>query len=212
MFIDSWILLIIFLTLCVIAGAIIKFLIRPEIEKEVGKQKDELYSENLELKKKIEDINGSQRALQAVNVERNQNLALLKIRALIVKFIRWEKPSRQARIILSLLTAILATIGIFAFLQNIDETQPVDFWGIAAFMFIFAYFIWGSIIETAWKQKQLNLMRREFFEMIRASKNPLEARDNLINWMSTSIDVADPVRRLIEGLLDKWLRQDLNKL
>ncbi len=211
MLITFGIFLVAFLSACILSGAIIKYIIRPNIEKETRKNTEALHIENIELKQKLTELTFSERAIQAVEIERVQNVSLLNIRALIVKFVRWERPSRQIRIYLSFLTALLLTLIIFQFIQNVDETQKLDFWGISAIMFMFSYFIWGSVIETTWKQRQINKMRDEFLKMIKLSKNPLEARDNLIDWMASSIDIADPVRRLIEGLLEQWIRQDIKK-
>ncbi|MGH1351551.1 MAG: hypothetical protein ACRBBN_12220 [Methyloligellaceae bacterium] len=211
MLITFGIFLVAFLSICILAGAIIKYIIRPGIKKEIENKEQELRLENLELKKKLTELTFSERTIQMVEIERVQNLALLNMRALIVRYVKWERPSRQIRIYLSFITALLSTLIIFQFIHNVDETQELDFWGICALMFIFCYYIWGSIIETTWKQRQLNKMKVEFFKMISLSKNPLEARDNLIEWMAGSIDVADPIRRFIEGLLETWMRQDIRK-
>lgn len=194
-----------------VAAAIYYFILLPLTKKKATEDKREVEAQVLELKKKVGEYDGIARMEQMRNVERFQNIAVMNARALITKLIFWEKPTRVLRDILSLITAVIITIVIRFLLRDTHEMVPVDYALIGGFMFFFSYFLWGSIIETYWKQKQLGLLRKQFGDMMRLSANPLAARDGLIEWMNKSPAVNPKISKMLEGILEKWLREDLDK-
>ncbi len=194
-----------------VAVIIYSFILLPLVRKKSSEDKREVQAENIELKKKVGEYDGIARMEQMRNVERFQNIAVMNSRVLITKFTFWEKPTRVVRDILSLITAGVITLIIAFLLRQTHEMAPVDFALIGGFMFFFSYFLWGSIIETYWKQKQLGLLRKQFGDMMRLSANPLAARDGLVDWMEKSPAVNDKVKKMMEGILDKWLKEDLDK-
>ncbi len=194
-----------------VAVIIYSFILLPLVRKQSSEDKREVQAENIELKKKVGEYDGIARMEQMRNVERFQNIAVMNSRVLITKFTFWEKPTRVVRDILSLITAGVITLIIAFLLRQTHEMAPVDFALIGGFMFFFSYFLWGSIIETYWKQKQLGLLRKQFGDMMRLSANPLAARDGLVDWMEKSPAVNDKVKKMMEGILDKWLKEDLDK-
>lgn len=194
-----------------LSAVIYSFLLKPAAEKKATADKRELQAENIALKKKVGDYDGIARMEQMRNVERFQNIAVMNARGLITKFAFWEKPTRVARDLLSLATAAAITLIIRFLLRETHDMVPVDYALIGGFMFFFSYYLWGSIIETYWKQKQVGLLRKQFGDMMRLSANPLAAKDGLVDWMDKSPAVNDKIKKMMEGFLDKWLREDLDK-
>ena len=193
----------------IISGVIYLFFLKPIITKKFREKNKKLESDILVLKQTLSDIKGADATLNKLQVEHKQNISIIKTRGLITQYNKWKKPMRHIRVLLSFMLGIIITICIAYLFRNSNAMKAVDFVVIGFFMFLFSFTFWGKGLETYWKFDIEDKMKKEFFNIIQFSKNPIETQEKLSEWMKDHKDINDDFKHSIEELFDKWLKEYL---
>ena len=185
------------------------FYLKPALIRKAEKDKKQTDLENIELRQQVIQFKGIEGNEVKRTVDRIKNVSLIKVRDLITNYNKWQKPMNDSRTVLSLFTTILFTLFLYYSHRFIAPMASDDIVTVAILSFFISFIIWGNIVEIYWKQKQQTKMKDEFSKAIKLAVDPMELRNDLAKWMLDHKDVNDDTRAFFEGLLDKWLKQEL---
>ena len=206
MYIEIWQISLFLVAQFILVGLVFKYFLKPRVGDNFHEKFQEHDNQITSLKKKLTDIEGAEATLDKINLERKQNISLLKTQELIAKYNKWKKPVRNARVLLSCATAFITTVIIANIIQDRLQMQAIDFFVIAIFLFSIFYILWGNRMEATWKNDIQNKMKKEFDSVIERSTNPMKAKEKLSEWMRDHKDINEDMKKTIDDLLDKWLK------
>lgn len=198
------------LVLFLLVGAYVRAVADRAYEKKARK----LDNENVELRKKLAAIQFPQELVDLKKIDRFKVLANMKIKALIIDYVKWEKASNQVRLALGFATAFLLTILIANVAKDYNRIDFNNFLLLGLFLFGFSYLFWGGVLEVYWKTTSLLRIRQEWDDVLRYASDPNVELNNLIKWIQdfgVNDEVFDDLEETLRKRLKKMIEDELKK-